>query len=270
MQINGKLIRGSKINGLLVGVEPTPPEPEPTIRTVWNVQSIYFTFPALTTVSDAVTGVIDWGDGTTSEFESQRPTAHAYEETGTYTITVDCDITGIKDEAFKERDDLSEIELSENIVSIGEYVFSKCTALHTVKLPDNLTTIGPAAFHYTSVLDTVDIPDSVITIGNACFWASGISHVVIPEGITSITSMFDHCYNLVDITLPQTLTNIGSYTFNYCTSLKSIDIPSNVNTILYDAFANTSDITIRIHRTGPPPTGSPWRAVNAQVEWVGA
>lgn len=272
--VNGKVMEINKayriINGMPVVVwntgSPVPPVIS-GIETVWNIQTSDFQFPAIS--SESVNGIIDWGDGTYEDYTSSTAFSHSYTENGIFTVTVKCDISSIKDEAFIQRNDLLKIRFPYGINSIGNYAFSRCTSLNSVILPDSLSVIGAAAFHYTSALEKIKIPDNVSSIGNAAFWTSGIVSITIPEGIASITSMFDHCYNLVSVTLPQSLTNIGQYSFNYCTSLKSIDIPSNVNTILYNAFSNTSDITIRIHKAENSISGKPWGALRANVIWVG-
>lgn len=235
--------------------------------TIWDIQNTSFTFPAFSTISNNVATAIDWGDGTISDFQSSQSITHRYSTPGIYTIKVEADVNTIKDEAFKDRADLLEVKLNRNITSIGSYSFKGCASLYSFIFPNNFENIGAAAFNMTPALRQINIPDSVTTIGNAAFWTAGIESITIPEGITSITSICDHCTNLVEVKLPESLTYIGSYTFNYCTSLKYIEIPANVRTIQYDAFANTYDITIRIHRAKDSISGSPWRSSRATIVW---
>ena len=87
---------------------------------------------------------------------------------------------------------------------------------------------------------------------------SGITVVVIPESVTysgitySVTGIgdyaFDACSSLTSINIPDGLNSIGDYAFNDCTSLLSIHIPDGVTSIGYGAFRGCSswsgDITI--------------------------
>ena len=40
---------------------------------------------------------------------------------------------------------------------------------------------------------------------------------IIPQGVTKIEyRAFSGCYNLTDITIPESVTSIGDYAFGYC------------------------------------------------------
>jgi len=67
--------------------------------------------------------------------------------------------------------------------------------------------------------------------------------ITIPESVTNIGGYsFDGCVNLKDINMPNGLTTIGEGAFLECTSLSEISIPSSVNTIKYDAFKGCTNL----------------------------
>ena len=78
-------------------------------------------------------------------------------------------------------------------------------------------------------------------------------HVVIPEKITYngntyvVTSIgertFDGCSSLTSVEIPTSVTSIGSYAFSYCTGLTSIEIPNSVTTIGRYAFSVCRGLT---------------------------
>lgn len=69
-----------------------------------------------------------------------------------------------------------------------------------------------------------------------------VYNVVLPEGITSIgASAFEGCANLRHITIPSTLTDIGSYAFKN-TAFKELTVPATVASIGNGAFAGASDL----------------------------
>lgn len=88
-----------------------------------------------------------------------------------------------------------------------------------------------------------------------------IETVVICDGITHISNgAFLNCTNLRSITIPDSVTGIGTQNENYisyrgyvfanCTSLKDITIPKNVTAIAYDAFYGCNSLTAIYVATG--------------------
>ena len=72
----------------------------------------------------------------------------------------------------------------------------------------------------------------------------GIRKVVIPEGITKITSRsFKDILSLEEVVLPDSLTVVGNSAFQNCISLKIIKIPNSVTAIGNSAFQNCAELT---------------------------
>lgn len=132
-------------------------------------------------------------------------------------------ITKIPYLLFTDCINLKSIEYSTPFTSIGEWAFQNCTNLNTgstFKLPNGLVTLGKSAFEGSGVKE-VNATNTKLT--------------EIPE------SAFMNCKNLVDISLPSTLTTIGTWAFSGCTNLsggssKIIIIPNGVTKIGTYAF----------------------------------
>ena len=76
------------------------------------------------------------------------------------------------------------------------------------------------------------IPSDVTSIGNYAFYGGGIISLDIPSSVKSIgTSAFEDCYELTNIILSPTLTQIPRCCFENCTNLKNIIIPEGVKII---------------------------------------
>jgi hypothetical protein len=94
---------------------------------------------------------------------------------------------------------------------------------------------------YTGSATNVVIPSEidgypVTTIGKKVF-----------SGSASYSSNWQNNRNIVSVTIPDTVTTIGSYAFCSCSSLNSINIPSSVTSIGDDAFnccTSLKEITI--------------------------
>jgi hypothetical protein len=68
--------------------------------------------------------------------------------------------------------------------------------------------------------------------------------VTLPESVTEIKSgTFDGCTSLVSVALPEGLTSIGDYAFYECYSLTSVSLPGNLESIGYSAFSYCSSLT---------------------------
>jgi len=83
----------------------------------------------------------------------------------------------------------------------------------------------------------------VTSIGNGAFEYSGITGVTIPNSVTSIGSRaFEFCTSLTGVTIPNSVTNIGSGAFEYC-ALTSVIILNSVTSIGTNAFYNCTSLT---------------------------
>ena len=75
---------------------------------------------------------------------------------------------------------------------------------------------------------------------------AGVTAANIPSNVNGIDVVaiggFSGCKNLASVTIPDSVTSIGSYAFSGCTSLTDITIPDSVTEIWYNAFYNCSSL----------------------------
>ena len=108
-----------------------------------------------------------------------------------------------------------------NMDTIGSYAFAYTTGLDTLDI-SSVRYIGDHAF-YMSSIETIEIPGSVKEIQPYTFASSELVNVVINEGTTTILNdVFSHCYDLIDLWVPKSLTDIAASAFMSCTNLKNI------------------------------------------------
>lgn len=125
-----------------------------------------------------------------------------------------------------------------------EGIFMGCQELEEVILHDDFITIGLNTFRGCTKLAQITLPAGLTTLGQAAFDNSGIELIVIPEKITVIShSAFWGCENLTSVTLPEGLLKIDYGAFYNCTALKEISIPDGVTEIVGDAFALCKELT---------------------------
>ena len=132
--------------------------------------------------------------------------------------------------------------------AIGNKAFAYCTALESIALPAGDTekpySIGENAFSRTG-LTSVTIPAGVGSLGKMCFWwDADLTSVTFLEGAkpTFGDSVFDSCYALPNITLPEGTTEISPAMFKNCKVLTSITIPSTVTSIGDSAFVDCKSL----------------------------
>ena len=91
--------------------------------------------------------------------------------------------------------------------------------------------------------DTVIVEEGVVSIGNRAFALQyGVTRVTLPETLTSIgTAAFEHCA-ITEIDIPDTVTNIASDAFYNCSGLKRVKMPSGLKRIEYGVFEYCSEL----------------------------
>lgn len=147
-------------------------------------------------------------------------------------------LTNISQYAFRNCPALS-VVLARGVTSIGNDAFYNCNKLSEFDL-SKVRTISQNAFYGCSQFNPTDL-SSVYSIGSSAFYNTAIREVIIPEGVSTLSSsVFSNCTRLSKVTLPTTITSIGSNAFNQCTALTSINLPEGITSIGYDAFNNCS------------------------------
>lgn len=75
--------------------------------------------------------------------------------------------------------------------------------------------IADQAYYHQTTLDSYEFADGIMQIGNFAFARSGLNQVTIPEGVTTIGyGAFYHCDQLVQVDIPDTVTQIAPYAFS--------------------------------------------------------
>ena len=110
------------------------------------------------------------------------------------------------------------------VTKIRDCAFMNCKDITEVVLPESITEIGEAAFKDCENLAEINIPSKVTMILSRTFSGTSLTNVVIPEGVTYIGIAFSRCEKLKSITIPKTVTAIADMAFSECTNIENVYI----------------------------------------------
>lgn len=187
--------------------------------------------------------------------------------------------TTLSDYAFQGCAALTDITLPENVAYLGQYIFQDCKGLTAIevdeantvfcdkdgvlftedgvtlvrypeaapateyRIPDGCTQAANGSFVDAVNLTTVDFNQAVLYGQDAFFRCSGLTEIILPEGVTDIaTTAFAYCTALEKVTLPSTLKYIGDYAFYTCIALKEITIPEGAEVLGAYSFFNCMEL----------------------------
>lgn len=174
--------------------------------------------------------------------------------------------------AFSRASNLTKLQISNNIITIGAWTFLGCNKFKLLEIPDNVQIITGDAFHDCSEIETVQIGKGVKSIGgNAFVNCDSLKKVIYNNESTAIASNGFNCKNWTEIEINDdsktfkvidnvlysydlstiikvptgyeenieiidSVENIGSGSFHGCTKLKKVKLGNNIKNINVAAF----------------------------------
>ena len=165
---------------------------------------------------------------------------------GVKSITFGSGVTNIPQSLCQYNDLITSVTLPSSVKSIEMYAFDDCEKLSQVTLGGSEDSIHPEAFRGTPWWNSYyeNLSNGPVYLGKSLVGYKGEmpenTTLVVKEGTTAIAdNVFNYenrPENLVAITFPESLKEIGESAFLECSSLKEITIPKNVTKIGENAF----------------------------------
>ena len=176
-------------------------------------------------------------------------------------------VTEISDAAFKYCDKMEKLQLSANLVDLGDEAFAKryesTTVIDSIVIPKTVKNVGSVhGGPFTgSIIGEVTFEDGIEVIPDSILNSARARKIDLPESVTKIGKhAFAEC-EITSIVLPKYLKEIGFYAFSNCEQLKEITIYQLANIDEY-AFSNINDVTKLSVKCKP---GSPAAAFAAKA-----
>ena len=95
----------------------------------------------------------------------------------------------------------------------------------------------------TGLNGTLKIKNDITYLFSSHTPGNELKGVIIPDSVTNIGQYsFSGCTSLENITIPSSVENIGQYSFSGCTSLKNITIPNSIENIERYAFSGCTNL----------------------------
>ena len=174
-------------------------------------------------------------------------------------LSLPAGVTSIGNGAFYDCESLKSLALPEGLTSVGDDLFSGCVSLTSLTIPKNVSSIADSVFGGCNSLEEINVEQgnanycsydgALYTIGtdgtqtlNICPPAKAGVYTVKAGTIAIGKVAFEHCAELTDIILPESLQTIGDHAFDGCKGLTRIDLPENVTSTGFYLFSDCTGL----------------------------
>ena len=143
-------------------------------------------------------------------------------------------VVNISAQAFQNHYELTNVTILNGVTNIGQSAFDGCHRLLTVSLPDTLVSLDFGAFSQCIALTNLTLPTGILSIGSQAFWNDwDVANLIIPGNVDTLTNSFTCSGSL---TILDGVQNIGDFAF-YCVASTCLTIPGSVTNIGTAGFA---------------------------------
>lgn len=176
-------------------------------------------------------------------------------------LSLDAGLTGIESEAFEgctsltstafpsglthldnycfSNTGLTSITIPKGVSQQGYGIFQSCNNLASAVLEEGLTSIGSNIFSSCGNFASVTLPSTLTTLQNNAFWGTNLKEITLPDSVDQMgDNCFGYCRSLKKVTLGAGLTHLGNYMFSQCYALENVIFDDALTSIGSGIFQN--------------------------------
>ena len=130
------------------------------------------------------------------------------------------------------------------VLKIGDFAFRNCADITGLSVPKSVVSVGKTPFSGCSGLKSVKWnAKNCSDFASALFASSAITSLIIGNEVEHIPANLCSGCGITDLTIPNSVTEIGTLAFSNCESLKSVAIPGSVTSVGGGIFKNCTGLT---------------------------
>lgn len=175
---------------------------------------------------------------------------------------VTCAVSSIGDKAFYMETGLNSVSIPKTVTKIGVMAFEDCRNMKEANIPSSVTSLGQRAFYRCESLETLKADDITswcnMEIGqdanplpyvkNFIVGGEVLNDLTIPATVSKVGSRAFHGYvGLRSVSFSSSVTAIGDYAFYGCKGLVSAKFPNTITELGVQAFyecSSMNDLTL--------------------------
>lgn len=139
---------------------------------------------------------------------------------------------------------ITKISVSSGVKSVGAYAFANLTKLVSVENNAELKKLGEGAFKNCAALSDISGIEGIKVIGSYCFYGcTSLSEIGIPSGCTAVESCAFAKTPIKTLSVPTSVTSLGSGAFSDCTQLSRAELPAALTKIPASCFSGCTALT---------------------------
>ena len=159
---------------------------------------------------------------------------YAFENCGLSSVMIPSSVNRIGNCSFRNCKSLTSVEISEGVKSIGGDAFWGCTYLSSITMPLSVVSMGGCAFDETAWYKNQ--PSGLVYIGKIAYRYKGTissfsadRDIIIKDGTLGIAgSAFTACRELKSVYIPSSVESIGNMAFYLCDNLIKVTVNTEI------------------------------------------